>query len=187
MSKKLSKEILKYSVFAGFIFSLMLSVPLLIDKGSMDIIWEDPTCADIDEDGLYNFEDPDIDGDGIDNDDDSDMDGDGLLNEEDSMIFDCKGNLNYGHFYALFLFIIGPIISAFIYRKKVPKLIYRECFSICFLTLAVGTITGQLIMAFIYKSSNIIFSDLLITLQTGAMGLVLCAAYSFLLALFLKK
>jgi len=187
MSNRISKEILKHSVFIGLLFSILYSFPLLIDVHAMDPIYLDQNCIDIDGDGIYNHDDPDIDNDGILNNDDPDIDNDGLIDDDDYVLPNCEISLSNAHYYIFFIFIVLPILSAFMYRRKVDTLVYRECFSICFLTLAVGTILGQLINTCIYTSFNFNLEQLLTALQAGVMGLVICAAYSFLLAFFLKK
>ena len=188
MSKKLSKEILKYSVIAGFIFAFLFVFPLLINKNSMSPVYVDMSCADIDGDGILNHYDNDIDGDNITNADDSDIDGNGENDPEGFLLEECKiDKWPLVSYYPYFLIIIAPIISAFFYRKKVNVLIYRECFSICFLTLTIGIILGQLFMMFILTSFSFDTNHFLSTLQGSVMSLVPYAAYSFLLALFLKK
>ena len=188
MSKKLSKEILKHSVLAGFIFAFLFVFPLLINRNSMSPIYVDMTCADIDGDGILNHYDIDIDGDNINNSDDYDIDGNGEKDAEGFLLEECKiDKWPLMFYYPYFLILIAPILSAFLYRKKVSVLIYRECFSICFLTLTIGIILGQLFMMFILTSFSFDTSQFLSTLQGSVMTLVLYAAYSFLLALFLKK
>ena len=199
MSRKLSKEILKHSVLAGFIFSFLYISPLLIDKSAMSPLYSDISCGgDIDSDGILNIYDNDIDGDGVVdedgkcvsscNDDDTDIDGDGIVDPEGYPLQDCKiEKMPLMIYYPLLLVLIAPILSALFYRKKVSTLIYRECFSICFLTLAIGVILGELFMMFIITSFSFDTNLFLSTLKGSVMRLVLYAAYSFLLALFLKK
>ena len=187
MSKKLSKDILKHSVIAGLVFAILYSLPVLIDKNGMDHVFNDQTCVDEDGDGVCNLLDDDIDGDDILNQDDDDIDGDGVINDDDKTLLKCDADFSWVHYYAYLLIFIGPIFSVLLYRKKVQNLVYRECFSICFLTLAVGTILGKLMMLFISKSFQFGTDELLETLNAGVFGLVIFAAYSFLLAYFLKK
>jgi len=199
MSKKLSKEILKHSVLAGLIFAFLYIFPLIIDRNAMSPIYTDISCGDdIDGDGILNIYDDDIDGDGLlneegkcissCNDDDTDVDGDGENDPEGFMLQDCKiEKMPLMSYYPLLLVLIAPTLSAFHYRQKVSILIYRECFSICFLTLTIGIILGELFMMFILTSFSFDTSQFLSTLQGSVFRLVLYAAYSFLLALFLKK
>jgi len=188
MSKKLSKEILKHSVLSGLIFAALYILPLLINKHAMFPTYEDITCVDIDGDGVFNDYDQDIDGDGVLNSDDPDIDGDNNIDGDNYILPPCKiKEVPLACYYPYLVIFFGPVISVFFYRKKVQTLVYRECFSICFLTLSVGSILGQLMMMFIYTSFNFNMNQFLITLQGSVMSLVIFAAYSFLLALFLKK
>ena len=188
MSTRISNEILRHSVIAGLVFAILYIFPLLINKNSMTPVYEDIACADIDRDGTLNDYDDDIDGDGIDNDDDDDLDGNGELDSDNYVLPTCDIKyFPWMSYYPYLVIFFGPILAVLLYRKKVQNLVYRECFSICFLTLSVGTILGQLIMMFIYTSFSFNMSQFLITLQGAVMSLVIFAAYSFFLALFLIK
>ena len=188
MSKKLSKEILKHSVLSGLIFAALYFFPLLINKYAMFPTYEDITCVDIDGDGIFNDYDQDIDGDGILNSEDPDIDGDNNIDDDKYILPICDiKDIPWTCYYPYLVIFLGPVLSVLFYRKKVQTLIYRECFSICFLTLSVGSVLGQLIMMFIYTSFSFNMNQFLITLQGSVMSLVIFAAYSFLLALFLKK
>ena len=183
MSKKLSKDVLKHSIFAGLVFAMLYAFPVLIDKTSMEHVLNDQTCIDTDDDGVCNFLDDDIDGDGISNLDDDDIDGDG----DEKTLPKCDVNFSWGYYYISLLIFIGPIFSILLYRKKVQTLVYRECFSVSFLTLAVGTILGKLMMMFVSTSFQFGIDEILMSLNAGVLGLIICAGYSFLLAIFLKK
>ena len=124
MSKKLSKEILKHSVLAGFALAFLFIFPLLIDKNAMSPIYTDISCADIDGDGVLNVYDYDIDGDNIINDDDLDVDGNGENDLENFFLEDCEiERMPLLYYYPYFLILFGPVLSVFLYRRKINILI----------------------------------------------------------------
>ena len=119
-SRKISKDLLKYSLFSGCLLGLLCSLPVFL-LGVSKI-------------GLYLF-------------------------------------------WTLLMFF--PILSVLKYRSQVSILDYRETFSICFLTLAIGSL--------ICKISYHLYDQDIFHVLEYIRGLPIPIAWSFLLAFFLKK
>ena len=77
------------------------------------------------------------------------------------------------------LIFVYPIISTWIYRKRVDSLDFRSCFSVSFLTLLTAILIYSIFLH-IKGLSDFNFSSLIFSLTP-------LIAYSFLLASILKK
>jgi len=99
----------------------------------------------------------------------------------------CLMGPSWGFFLHIFLCLFFPFISVLLYRKKTSHLVYRECFSICFLTIAIGTLMTQLVFGYNLALEYEFTYQYLLALQAAVMTFPIWAAYSFLLAHFLKK
>jgi hypothetical protein len=99
----------------------------------------------------------------------------------------CLMGTSWGFFLHILLCLLSPVISVLLYRKKTSHLVYRECFSICFLTIAIGTLITQFVFGYNLALKYDFTYQYLLALQAAVMTFPIWAAYSFLLAHFLKK
>tara|TARA_B100001250_G_C19454538_1_gene637468 strand:+ start:130 stop:588 length:459 start_codon:yes stop_codon:yes gene_type:complete len=114
------------------------------------------------------------------------IDKDCVTDSIDENLTSCVIGPSSGWFLHIFLCLVTPVFSVLVYRKKL-NLIYRECFSMCFLTVAIGTLISQFVNGYNLASEYNLPYHYLLELQNFVFTLPMWAAYSFLLALFLKN